>query len=105
MGTGGTFIHNAVPATLIGINTFGAHILMGVTLPLLLITPFTLHIMFPSLAATSLNDSQKDLSRGELVFYEKDGNLLNGVFVICCKYVLLLGIRVSLIVLIRYFIK
>lgn len=94
MGTGGNFIHNSIPATLIGINTFGSHIMFGLTIPLLLIAPFTLYIMFPNLFRS---DDRKEMRRGELILYERDGSLLSGVFILSCKYIIFYGIRVSIL--------
>ncbi|GLV36572.1 Phosphatidylinositol glycan anchor biosynthesis class O [Carabus blaptoides fortunei] len=67
VGTSGNFNYNIIPTLLIGINTFGSYILMGVTLPLLLIGPFTLYIMFPNLASSKAEE--KDLNRGELLMF------------------------------------
>lgn len=107
VGTDGTFIHNAIPATLIIINTFGSHILFGLTIPLLLIAPFTFYVMFPHLCTSSTTSTsnyesgpptkwnQKEMKRGELLLYERDSMLLNGVFTVSSKYMLFFGIRVS----------
>lgn len=97
VGTGGTFTNNFIPASLVIINTFGSYILMGITLPLLFIAPFTMYVMFPSLY-TKKNDGQnlqKDLSRGEILLYENDAVMLNGMFTMSCKYILYHGVRVS----------
>lgn len=96
VGTSGNFNYNIIPTLLIGVNTFGSYILMGVTLPLLLIGPFTLYIMFPNLA--SCKSEEKDLNRGELVVYENDALLMRGMFSLGCKYILYHAIRVSQIV-------
>nr|CAD7264403.1 unnamed protein product [Timema shepardi] len=42
VGTGGIFHTHVVPALLVGLNTFCAQLVMGLTLPLLLVAPFTL---------------------------------------------------------------
>uniref|UniRef100_A0A6M2DXA1 Putative product n=1 Tax=Xenopsylla cheopis TaxID=163159 RepID=A0A6M2DXA1_XENCH len=59
-------------------------------LPLVLISPFTLYAIFPSLTA---NVREKDLTRGELNLYEMNDNFIDGVFVATCKYILLQGTR------------
>nr|CAD7395860.1 unnamed protein product [Timema cristinae] len=41
VGTGGIFHTHVVPALLVGLNTFCAQMVMGLTLPLLLVAPFT----------------------------------------------------------------
>ncbi|KAF5307208.1 hypothetical protein FQR65_LT00724 [Abscondita terminalis] len=96
IGTGGNFTNNVIPGLLIIINTFGAFILMGFTLPLLLIAPFTFAFMCPSLCNKRTDDSKllKDVSRGEIILYEKEGVMFNGVFTISCKYILFHAVRV-----------
>lgn len=94
IGTSGVFNHNLIPATLIIINTFGSYILAGVLLPLLLITPFSLFVMMPSIVPRKI-ELQKDFSRGEIVLYEKSGKLMKSVFILCCKYIICHGIKVS----------
>lgn len=90
IGTSGVFSHNFIPATLIIINTFGSYILAGILLPLLLITPFSFFVMMPSIVPRKV-----DCSRGEIILYEKSGKLLKSVFILCCKYVICHGIKVS----------
>ena len=46
-GTG--TINNLIPIALVGWNTFCARILFGVSLPILLLAPFTLWLRFPSM--------------------------------------------------------
>lgn len=105
VGTSGVFTYNFIPATLIIINTFGSYILAGLLLPLLLVTPFALFVMMPSIVPKKVeyvtNDHQfiqqqlqKDFSRGEIILYEKSGMLLKSVFIVCCKYVICHGIKV-----------
>lgn len=95
VGTGGEFSHNFVPATLVIINTFGSHLLMGLTLPLLLLAPFTLFVMVPSLGPKK-NNPLKDFGRGDILIYERDSIMINNAFTLCCKYILCHAIRVSL---------
>ncbi|XP_014472092.1 PREDICTED: GPI ethanolamine phosphate transferase 3 [Dinoponera quadriceps] len=93
VGTGGHFYGHLMSAILIGINTFGSHIILGATLPLLVIVPFTLHLVFPKfLKAKFLED---DMKRGELLFLlsEQDSAFQAAVFSVAGKYVLLHGIR------------
>ncbi|PSN55884.1 GPI ethanolamine phosphate transferase 3 [Blattella germanica] len=98
VGTGGQFSNHIVPALLIGVNTFTSHIVLSLMLPVLLITPFTLHVMFPKLVPSSNKDPIKcdDLKRGELILYEKEELLYHGTFVLCTKFILFFGIRVSI---------
>ncbi|KAK4885469.1 hypothetical protein RN001_001740 [Aquatica leii] len=96
IGTGGNFSNNFIPGILIILNTFGVFIFMGITLPLLFIAPFTLHIMFPSLCNKKQEDSKlmKDLSRGEVLLYEKDEIMFSVVFTVSCKYILFHAVRI-----------
>jgi hypothetical protein len=92
VGTGGQFSNHVVPALLICINTFSSHIVMSLMLPMLLVTPFTLHVMFSS---AKDGVKSKDMKEGEFILYKKDDLLYEGAFVLCAKYVLFFGIRVS----------
>ncbi|EGI68440.1 GPI ethanolamine phosphate transferase 3 [Acromyrmex echinatior] len=90
VGTGGHFYGNLVSAILIGINTFGSHILLGATLPLLVVVPFTLHRIFPKFLKAKFFD---DIKRGELLLFEQDSAFHAAIFAIAGKYTLLHGIR------------
>lgn len=91
VGTGGHFYGNLLPAILIGINTFGSHIILGATLPLLVAVPFTLYLMFPKLVKVKFLED--DLKRGELLLFEQDSVFHAAVFSTAGKYTLLHGIR------------
>ncbi|KZC04833.1 GPI ethanolamine phosphate transferase 3 [Dufourea novaeangliae] len=91
VGTGGHFYGNLLPAILIGINTFGSHIILGATLPLLVIVPYTLYLVFPKLVKAKF--SEDDLKRGELLLFEQDSVFHASVFSVAGKYTLLHGIR------------
>jgi hypothetical protein len=97
VGTGGQFSNHIVPALLICINTFASHIVMSFMLPVLLVTPFTLHVMFSKILPSAAKDSvkNKDMKQGELILYKKDDLLYEGTFILCAKYILFFGIRVS----------
>lgn len=90
VGTGGHFYGNLVSAILIGINTFGSHIILGMTLPLLVIVPFTLHREFPKFLKAKFSE---DIKRGELLLFEQDSAFHAAIFSVAGKYVLLHGIR------------
>lgn len=94
VGTGGNFIHNAIPATLVIINTFGSQIIMGLTLPLIIIAPSTLYVMLPWLYSKN-NELCNDLIRGDMILYENEKNVNTQLFLLCCKYILCHAIRVS----------
>ncbi|KAK9306835.1 hypothetical protein QLX08_002711 [Tetragonisca angustula] len=91
VGTGGHFYGNLLPAILIGINTFGSHIILGATLPLLVIVPFTFYLVFPKLAKVKFLED--DMKRGELLLFEQDSVFHAAVFSVAGKYILLHGIR------------
>ncbi|XP_029669534.1 GPI ethanolamine phosphate transferase 3 [Formica exsecta] len=90
IGTGGHFYGNLVSAILIGINTFGSHIILGATLPLLVVVPFTLHRVFPKFLKAKFLD---DIKRGELLLFEQDSAFHAAIFSVAGKYTLLHGIR------------
>ncbi|EFN71185.1 GPI ethanolamine phosphate transferase 3 [Camponotus floridanus] len=90
VGTGGYFYGNIVSAILVGINTFGSHIILGATLPLLVIVPFTLHRIFPKFLKAKFFD---DIKRGELLLFEQDSAFHAAIFSIAGRYTLLHGIR------------
>lgn len=96
VGTGGQFENHIVPGFLISINTFASHIVLSLMLPILLIAPFTLHVMFPKMVPSSSKDIIKinDMKRGELILYEKDDLLYYGMFTLCTKFILFFGFRI-----------
>lgn len=99
IGTSENFTNNFLPALLVILNTFGSYILMGFTLPILLIAPCTLYIRFPTLI--SRNKFEKLFTHGEVTLFENDAIMLTNIFVMCCKYILYHAFRVSFI----YFIE
>lgn len=95
VGTSGVFISNIIPATLIIINTFCSYILMGMLLPLLLIMPFTVFILMPSVVGRKSNNLQLASMRGEVGLIERSSLTLSAMFILSCKYIMGHGIRVS----------
>ncbi|XP_076171426.1 phosphatidylinositol glycan anchor biosynthesis class O [Ptiloglossa arizonensis] len=91
VGTGGHFYGSFLPAILIGMNTFGSHIILGATLPLLVIVPFTLYLVFPKLVKVKFLED--DMKRGELLLFEQDSVFHAAIFSVAGKYTLLHGIR------------
>ncbi|XP_017784023.1 PREDICTED: GPI ethanolamine phosphate transferase 3 [Nicrophorus vespilloides] len=91
VGTGGTLNYKLIPAALVLINTFGSYLITGITLPLLMIAPFSTHVMLPSL----FNKKKGvNLARGELVIYDYDQAFLRGAFKMSCKYIMCHALRV-----------
>ncbi|KAF7995365.1 hypothetical protein HCN44_006472 [Aphidius gifuensis] len=92
IGTGGHFYGNLIPALLIGINTFGSSIILGITLPLLVIAPFTIFVMIPKIAKLKFK-ADNDMKRGELVLFDKESSFHHSIFVVCVKYILFHAFR------------
>ncbi|KAH0561166.1 hypothetical protein KQX54_013914 [Cotesia glomerata] len=92
VGSHGFFYTNIVPTVLIGINTFGSHILLGFTLPLLVIVPATIIIMIPSLSKVQFRVNE-ELKKGELVLFDRLSAFHNSLFLVAGKYILLHGLR------------
>lgn len=84
-----------MPATLVVINTFCSYILMGVMLPLLLITPFTIFVMSPSIVGKKM-ELLVASARGEVILFEKHHLTLSSLMTLSCKYAIGHGIRVSI---------
>lgn len=99
VGTSGQFSNHIVPALLVGLNTFTSHVVLGLMLPILLVAPFTLHTMFSKILPSGVKDGvkSKDMKQGEMILYEIDDMLYQGMFILCAKYILFFGIRVSLL--------
>ncbi|KAL3287812.1 hypothetical protein HHI36_002273 [Cryptolaemus montrouzieri] len=94
IGTSGVFANNFVQGTLVILNTFCPYIITGFFLPMLVITPFTLFVMTPSLLRKNKDLRKDSTNQGELLLFERSDNLLTAVFVACCKYLACHGIRV-----------
>nr|CAI5833623.1 unnamed protein product [Callosobruchus analis] len=93
VGTTGIFSNNIIPGTLIIINTFCSQIVMGVLLPLVLIAPFMVFVMIPSVMGKKM-EFQSAAARGEVVLFENDTLMVSSMFVLACKYILGHAIRV-----------
>ncbi len=92
----------ALPAVLIGWNTFCARLLFGVALPLLLLSPFALWLACPSVRrhyselggdAPTLQEAivvQEDFDRGEVYMLERPEVARAQAFKLCCKFMCLM---------------
>ena len=67
--------------------------LFGATLPLLVIMPFALNLMFPNLAKAKFKKDY-EMSRGELMLFEKNVLFHTATFSVAGKYILFHGVRV-----------
>lgn len=94
IGTSGILSNKLIQGTLMIINIFCPYIILGFLLPMLVIAPFTLFIMMPSVLSGNKDLSKDILSQGELFLFEKNENMFASVFVISCKYLACHGIRV-----------
>ncbi|KAF7286911.1 hypothetical protein GWI33_003178 [Rhynchophorus ferrugineus] len=93
IGTTGLFSHRYILGVLIIINTFGTYIITGLLLPLLVIAPFCLFIMMPSLVAKNKSFFGQ-IQKGEMILYERSKLVSASMFTLCCKYILIYGIKV-----------
>lgn len=95
VGTSGVFTNNYILGTLIILNTFCSQILVGFLVPLLIIMPFTVSVMLPTVI--NKNILEKENLRGEVLLYERDGLMITVAFTTICKYMICHGIRVSFV--------
>lgn len=62
-------------------------------LPLLVIVPFTLCLIFPSLCRNKI--CEDDMKKGELILFEQESMFHGAIFAVSGKYIMFHGIRVS----------
>ncbi|CAG9863059.1 unnamed protein product [Phyllotreta striolata] len=93
IGTSGVFSSNFVPAALVIVNTFCSYILMGILLPLVLITPFTIFVTIPSICDKK-PEIKSEACKGEVNLFERDKHMMTSVFILSCKYIIGHAIRV-----------
>lgn len=67
---------------------------MGLMLPLLLITPFTIFVMSPSLVGEKM-ELLAASARGEVILFEKHHLTFSSLMTLTCKYTIGHGLRVS----------
>lgn len=92
VGTDGQFSSNIIPGLMVIASTFSAQIWLGVSLPLLLITPLTLLSFRPSLSPKQ--DVKVKAANGEMFAFEKSTLTEQSLFMLCAKYILVLAFRV-----------
>ncbi|XP_014212963.1 GPI ethanolamine phosphate transferase 3-like [Copidosoma floridanum] len=80
-------------AVLIIINTYGSHIILGVLLPLLVITPFTMIFFFPQIAKLS-KIALADIKQGEQSLLSNSYLFHSEIYSVCGKYILLHAFKV-----------
>jgi len=86
VGTSGIFTNNYMLGFLIILNTFGSYILMGILLPLLIITPFTIILMMPSVVGKH-KEFFTFSEKGELILFERNKLAVSALFSLTCKYI------------------
>lgn len=94
IGTSGVLSNKLVQGSLIIVNVFCPYIILGFMVPMLVITPFTLFIMMPSVLSRNKDLCKDVLNQGELFLFEKHENMFTSVLVTSCKYLACHGIRV-----------
>lgn len=77
----------------LGINTFGSYMILGMTVPLLVIAPFSLRLMFPLMMKSLAPEDEK--KRGELLLFECNEEFHAELFSASGKYIIFHGFRVS----------
>lgn len=78
-----------VPGILVIANTFCTYIIHGILLPVLIIAPYTLHVVAPKLAGHLVNTKKT-----ELILFEQDSLMYRGLFNLCFRYYLFFALRV-----------
>lgn len=101
IGTSGLFRNNLILGTLIILNTFGSHLLAGILLPVLVIAPFTLLVMAPSVYGKH-KEFAANGQKGELILFEKDRMTISALFSVSCKYIAGHSIKVSCCITFKY---
>ncbi|XP_050294404.1 GPI ethanolamine phosphate transferase 3 [Anthonomus grandis grandis] len=86
VGTSGLTSNQIILGTLVLLNTFGSFIWTGLLLPLLVIAPFTVLTMAPSVCGKQ-KEFYAEVQKGELILYERDRLTLCGLFAVSCKYI------------------
>ncbi|XP_042241315.1 GPI ethanolamine phosphate transferase 3-like [Homarus americanus] len=62
---------NLIPAFLVGLNTFSSQILFGFSLPLVLLAPLTMGVIFPKLRSNSNRLESEKARRGEFLLVDE----------------------------------
>lgn len=102
VGTSGQIQSTLIPSILVGANTFCSQILAGLLLPMILIAPFTIYVMFSKWLTVPTSKDNKfirdeakvELKQGDLCLYEREGLTQYATFKLCAKYMLYHGTRI-----------
>ncbi|MPC12532.1 GPI ethanolamine phosphate transferase 3 [Portunus trituberculatus] len=62
-------VGNWAPALLVGLNTYSSHLLLGLALPLVVMAPLAISVVFPSLRGSRLEGDE--IGRGEFLLVEE----------------------------------
>ena len=68
---------------------------MGLTLPLLVIVPFTYTLIFTSNVKNQKLKSIENLKSGELILFENNEIIFSEIFSVAGRYIMFHGFRVS----------
>lgn len=106
VGRKASFDHSSpISALLVLLNTFNCNILFYTIYPLLVIVPFSIGAVFPSLSRRvnkakdektkliTFNEPDFDIGRGEINLLENDNYFMSSVFRVGCQLLILQGIK------------
>lgn len=91
IGTDGNIGNHVLPAVKVLLNTFSSTVLAGVSLPLLLLWPFTNRIVFDKRNRFSV-EMDDDLKKGEFYLFENP-TFFNSLYHLTCKYIIIQGAK------------
>ncbi|KAK8726328.1 hypothetical protein OTU49_010212 [Cherax quadricarinatus] len=82
---------NIIPAFLVGLNTFSSQILFGFTLPLVVLAPLAIGVIFPKLRGNRLES--EDIRRGEFLLVDEPDKAEDALVYVGLSYTLLHGVK------------
>ncbi|XP_069170942.1 GPI ethanolamine phosphate transferase 3-like isoform X1 [Procambarus clarkii] len=82
---------NLIPALLVGLNTFSSQILFGFALPLVVLAPLALGVIFPKLRGNRLES--EDIKRGEFLLVDEPDQAEDALIFVGLSYTLLHAVK------------
>lgn len=89
---GAQSVGNWAPALLVGLNTYSSYILLGLALPLVVLAPLAISVVFPSLRGSRLDGDE--ISRGEFLLVEEPDMLRESLMSTALSYISLQAAKV-----------
>lgn len=89
---GAQSVGNWAPALLVGLNTYSSYLLLGLALPLVVVAPLALSVVFPSLRGSRLEGDE--ISRGEFLLVEEPDMLRESLMSTALSYIFLQAAKV-----------